>query len=65
MQTTMTNTMKIQVAEKSVYGKILIYPVCETAKKFAHLLWVKTFSQHHLNSIEALGYEIEYQRLPA
>lgn len=65
IQITMTNTMTIQVAEKSVYGKTLIYPVCETALKFAALLVVKTFNYQQLRGIEALGYTVECQKLPA
>lgn len=65
MTTTMTNEMKIQVAEKSVYGKVLIYPVCETARKFAALLVTKTFNHQQMIGIEALGYTIECQKLPA
>lgn len=55
----------IQVAEKNVYGKILIYPVCQTAKQFAQLLGVKTFNSHQLVNIECLGYTIDKQKLPA
>lgn len=56
--------MKITVKEKSVYGKILIYPACELATKFAMLLRVKTFQQWQLNEIQELGYEIETIKLP-
>lgn len=57
--------MKIQVAEKSVYGNILVYPVCEKAILFAKLLNKKTFTHADLCTIEALGYTIECQKLPA
>lgn len=57
--------MTIQVAEKSVYGKILIYPICPIALKFANLLVVKTFNHQQLTGIEALGYTIQCQKLPA
>jgi hypothetical protein len=50
--------MKIQIIEKNVYGKILLYPFDETAEMFAKLLNVKTFSHATLCGIEALGYEI-------
>ena len=50
--------MTIQIKEKSVYGKILIYPFDETAKKFAALLNIKSFNQFHLTGIKALGYDI-------
>jgi len=55
--------MKITVKEKSVYGNILLYPVCDTSKHFASLIGAKTFQQWHLNTIEAMGYEIEIIRL--
>lgn len=58
------SVMTIQVAQKNVYGKILIYPVCEIANKFASLLGVKTFNHQQLAGIEALGYCIECQKLP-
>jgi hypothetical protein len=55
----------IKVTEKAVYGRILVYPSCETAKKFAALLNVKTFSHSNLCGIEALGYNIETTKVPA
>lgn len=55
----------IKIAEKTVYGRILLYPHDETAKKFAKLLNVKTFSHANLCDIEALGYLIETTKLPA
>lgn len=58
-------TQTIKVTEKAVYGRVLVYPSCETANKFAALLVVKTFSAYQLSQIRGLGYEIECQRLPA
>jgi hypothetical protein len=46
----------ITVIEKNVYGNTLIYPLCETAKKFAELIGKKTFSQLDLSRIQGLGY---------
>lgn len=54
----------ITVKEKSVYGKILIYPACENATIFADLVGAKTFSTYHLNLIEKLGYTINQISLP-
>ena len=56
--------MKIKVEIKSVYGKRLIYPVCEKAKLFANLIGQKTlgelgYSEYNINSIKELGYSIE------
>lgn len=48
----------ITIIEKNVYGSTLIYPHCDTAKKFADLIGKKTFSHSDLCKIEALGYVI-------
>jgi len=45
--------------EKSVYGRTLIYPVCEKANLFAGLLSTKTFTTSQLTLIEALGYNVQ------
>jgi hypothetical protein len=52
-------THNIKIVEKNVYGKIMIYPACETSKKLADLLTVKTLNHYQLAKIEALGYVIE------
>lgn len=52
--------MNITVKTKTVYGRDLIYPACETAEKFAALLQVKTFSNWHLKAIEGLGYTVTH-----
>jgi hypothetical protein len=51
--------MNIKIVEKNVYGKTMIYPACETSKKLADLLAVKTFNHYQLAKIEALGYVME------
>lgn len=43
---------------KSVYGNDMMYPVNETATKFADLLGKKTFSKVDLAIISNLGYTI-------
>ena len=50
--------------EKSVYGRTLIYPVCEKANLFAGLLSTKTFTTSQLTLIEALGYNVQLIALP-
>lgn len=50
--------MQITVKEKSVYGNILVYPVCDTAKKLSSLINKATFSHRDLTIIESLGYVI-------
>ena len=59
--------MKLIVKIKNVYGKDLIYPVCEKAKLFAALIGQKTlgelgYSEYNINSIKDLGYSIEVVR---
>jgi hypothetical protein len=54
----------IKIAEKNVYGRILLYPVCDTAKKFATLLNVKTFTLSQIVDIKALGYEVDCLEIP-
>ena len=53
------NNNILQVQNKVVYGKDLVYPVCEKAKKFADLLCVKTFNDHHICKILDLGFKFE------
>ncbi len=48
----------ITFKEKNVYGRVLIYPVCDKANIFAGLLSTKTFTTGQLSLIEALGYQI-------
>lgn len=63
----MTITMEKQVItfkEKSVYGKVLIYPVCDKANIFAGIISNKTFTTGQLSLIEALGYTINLIKLP-
>jgi len=55
---------EITVKEKSVYGKVLIYPACDKSNIFAGLIGCKTFSMHHLNLIEGLGYTVNLIKLP-
>ncbi len=44
--------------EKNIYGRVLIYPVCDKANIFAGLLSTKTFTTMQLTLIESLGYTI-------
>lgn len=54
---------EITVKEKNVYGKILLYPVCDKAIKFAQLLGVKTLTPTHIHDIELLEYKVNVIRL--
>ncbi len=50
--------MELIVKVKSVYGNDMIYPVNDTAQKFANLIGKKTFSKVDLAIISNLGYKI-------
>lgn len=54
-------TNKIIVEIKNVYGKDLIYPVCEKAKKFALLTNTKTFARADVSNIKYLGFNVVVQ----
>jgi hypothetical protein len=49
---------EITIKQKSVYGKILLYPGCDQSAKFAKLIQKQTFSNYDLTIIESLGYTI-------
>lgn len=51
--------------EKSVYGKILIYPKCDKANIFAGLTGTKTMTLGQLSLIRGLGYDVELITLPS
>lgn len=44
------------------YGTRVIYPVCETARKFAALVGTKTLTQDTIRQIRDLGYAIHVQQ---
>lgn len=44
------------------YGNEAIYPVNETAKKFAEIAGTKTMSRKLLNQCKDLGYEIKVEQ---
>jgi hypothetical protein len=48
----------IEVEVRNVYGNKLLYPVNETAARFAELLGVKTFNRQQVEGIKALGYVV-------
>ncbi len=53
--------MTIIVRITNNYGNRAVYPVCETAKKFAEMIGTKTFTHRALGQIEALGYSISLE----
>lgn len=52
--------MTIQVMVRTVYGKNLVYPICDKAKAFAQIAGHKTLDQRAIALIESLGFEVEY-----
>lgn len=57
--------MKVQVAVKTVCGRNLIYPVCDTAMEFANLLNQTTFTSRDILYIKRIGFEIEEILVPS
>jgi hypothetical protein len=57
------NTVQIHI--RSVYGSDKAYPGNDTARQFAELIGVRTFSAAQLRRIEALGYAIERVATPS
>jgi hypothetical protein len=51
--------MNIQVEIKNVYGVRTVYPACDTSKLLARLAGTKTFTPSAIETIKALGYQIE------
>jgi hypothetical protein len=54
--------MEIIVEIKSVYGNRAIYPVCAKSKLLADIAGTKTFTSRALDSIKALGYQIQVKQ---
>ena len=51
--------MSIKVKIKNIYGRDLVYPVCEKAKLLAKLVQQATFTSREIQVIKDLGYSIE------
>ena len=56
IQGSIMNKIIIQVKAKNVYGKELLYPICDVSKLLCELLNVKTFSDHNIRKLTALNY---------
>lgn len=50
--------MTITVMRKNVYGKDLIYPVCDKAVCLTMLADTKTFTPYQIQIVKALGYKV-------
>lgn len=55
------DTIEITVRIKNVYGKELVYPVCETARALAMLAGHTTFTGDDMRIIKLLGYEFKVE----
>ena len=53
--------MEITVRVTSNYGNRTVYPVCDKALLLARLAGFKTLPAHALETIKALGYQINIQ----
>lgn len=49
----------VQVKVRNVYGAPKIYPANAAAELFAQLAGIKTFNNHQLNLVRALGHEVQ------
>jgi len=49
---------------KNVYGKNLVYPVCQKSRAFAHLVGKKTLSPQDLIDISFLEFRIDFNNIP-
>ena len=50
---------------KNVFGKLLVYPVCQKSRAFAHLTGKKTLSPSDLDDIRFIGFRIGFNNLPS
>ena len=53
--------MKITIRIEKNYGIETAYPACQQAKLLARLAGTKTLTHHALETITALGYQIQIE----
>ena len=53
--------LTITIKPRTLYGKVVYYPVCNKAKTFASLLHQATLTEPDLKHILALGVQINYE----
>ena len=56
----MERTITVEI--KSQYGANVIHPICKDAKAFAAIAGTKTLTPAAVQSIKALGYQINVQQ---
>lgn len=50
--------MNIEVEVKNIYGREVVYPLCQTGQLLAKLSGNKTFTPDTISIIKMLGYSI-------
>lgn len=51
--------MKLELREKTLYGRICYYPVNDTAIKMAQFIKQKTFTPTQVMDLKSVGFEIQ------
>lgn len=54
--------MQIQVSIKKVYGKELVYPICDKALLFTQLAGTSTLTPPIISIIKKLGFTLNIQQ---
>lgn len=54
--------MKITIRIEKNYGIETAYPACDQSRLFAKLAGTKTLTHHALDTIAALGYQIQIEQ---
>lgn len=53
--------LTITIKPRTLYGKVVYYPVCAKAQTFANMLHQATLTAPDLKHILALGIQIDYE----
>jgi hypothetical protein len=56
----MSTTLLVRITNN--YGSRVVYPVCDTARRFAALIGTKTLTPDAIQKIRDLGYAIHVQQ---
>ncbi len=52
----------ITVSIKNIYGRDVVYPICDDAKSFAQLAGTKTLTMDAIGHIKNLGYTVSVKQ---
>ena len=50
--------LKVQI--RDVFGRVLIYPICESSKTLAKVMKQKAFTKEQIEALEESGFPFEY-----